>query len=106
MASILSVVYHSCWWWYTFGMPTTRPRHQITETPAVAHALDAAARQWPTEPRSKLLLRLLHAGGAALEHGQNEVTRNRQGAVEASSGKYSDAFSEDYLPGLRQDWPE
>lgn len=92
--------------WYTFSMPTTRPRHQITETPVVAHALDVAARQWPAEPRSKLLLRLVQAGAAALEGAQDEVTRNRQAAIDASSGKYADAFSEDYLAPLRQDWPE
>lgn len=87
-------------------MPTSRPRHQITETPAVAHALDVAARRWPTEPRSKLLLRLVHAGGAALEQEQNKTTRNRQEAIDASSGKYTDAFNGAYLVELRQDWPE
>ncbi|HEY2764194.1 MAG TPA: hypothetical protein VGJ13_09320 [Pseudonocardiaceae bacterium] len=87
-------------------MPTTRPRHQITETPVVAHALDVAARRWPTEPRSKLLLRLVQVGGAALEREQDEVTRNRQSAIDASSGRYADAFSNDYLAQLRQDWPE
>ncbi len=87
-------------------MPTSRPRHQITETPAVAHALDIAARQWPSEPRSKLLLRLVRAGGAALEQGRNETTRHRQDAVDASSGKYADAYRSAYLAELRQDWPE
>ncbi|MGH3870496.1 MAG: hypothetical protein ACRDSR_03110 [Pseudonocardiaceae bacterium] len=85
-------------------MPTTRPRHQITETSDVAHALDLAARRWPSEPRSKLLLRLVHAGSIALE--QDETVRNRRDAIDASSGKYADAFSGDYLAGLRQDWPE
>lgn len=87
-------------------MPTTRPRHQITETPSVAHALDVAERRWPSEPRSKLLLRLLLAGGAALEQGQDDATRNRQDAIAASAGKYADAFGADYLRELRQDWPE
>jgi len=36
-------------------MPTARPRHQVTETPDVARALDLAAKRWPGEPRSKLL---------------------------------------------------
>ncbi len=89
-----------------WNMPTTRPRHQITETPAGAHALDIAARRWPTEPRSKLLLRLVHAGSAALEQGHHETTRHRQDAIDATSGKYADAFSGDYLAELRQDWPE
>ena len=87
-------------------MPTTRPRHQITETPAVAHALDIAARRWPSEPRPKLLLRLLQAGGAVLEQGRSEEIRSRVEAIDASSGKYADAFSGDYLVELRQDWPE
>lgn len=99
-------VYHSTIGGTLWGMPTTRPRHQITETPAVAHALDIAARRWPTEPRSKLLLRLVHAGSAVLEQGHNETTRLRQDAIDASSGKYADAFSSDYLAELRQDWPE
>jgi len=42
--------------------------------------LDLAAQRWPSEPRSKLLLRLVHAGGVTLEQGQNEITRNRQDA--------------------------
>lgn len=72
----------------------------------MAHALDIAARRWPTEPRSKLLLRLVHAGSVALEQGHHEITRHRQDAIDASSGKYTDAFSGDYLAELRQDWPE
>lgn len=86
-------------------MPTTRPRHHITETPAVAHALDIAARRWPTEPRSTLLLRLISTGGEVLEEGQDQTARTRRDAIAASSGKYSDVFSRDYLAELRQDWP-
>ncbi|MGH3685624.1 MAG: hypothetical protein ACRDRU_27770 [Pseudonocardiaceae bacterium] len=87
-------------------MPTTRPRYQVTETPAVARAIDLAAQRWPGEPRSKLLLRLLDVGGAALEQRQATAIRDRQVAVDASSGKYPDAFSAGYLAELRQDWPE
>ena len=87
-------------------MPTTRPRYQITETPAVAHALDVAARQWPGEPRAKLLLRLLQAGSAALEQRQAETIRGRLQAIDGSSGKYADAFCDSYLADLRRDWPD
>lgn len=87
-------------------MPTARPRYQITETPAVARAIDKAARRWPDEPRSKLLLRLVDAGGAALEQVDDLATRARQDAIRASSGKYADAFRADYLAELRHDWPE
>jgi hypothetical protein len=87
-------------------MPTTRPRYQVTETPDVAYALDLAARRWPNVPRSKLLLRLLRAGSAAIEAERNAATRSRLAAIDATSGKYADAFSDDFLAELRQDWPE
>lgn len=87
-------------------MPTTRPRHQITETPDVARALDIAARRWPAETRSKLLLRLVQTGGTVLEHEQSETTRNRLATIEATSGKYGDVFTNNYLTELRRDWPE
>ncbi|MBA3621000.1 MAG: hypothetical protein M3425_12440 [Actinomycetota bacterium] len=87
-------------------MPTTRPRYQITETPAVAHALAVASRRWPGEPRSRLMLRLLEAGRAALERDENTTIHDRQAAVAATSGKYSDAFSADYLGELRHDCPK
>ena len=86
-------------------MPTARPRHQITETPAVARAIDAAAKRWPDEPRSKLLLRLVDAGGAAIEEVEDVRARERRAAIEARSGKYADAFGTDYLADLRSDWP-
>lgn len=33
--------------WFTAGMPTTRRRHQVTETDELAAALDEAAARWP-----------------------------------------------------------
>lgn len=86
-------------------MPTTRPRHQITETPDVARALDLAAKRWPGESRSQLLLRLVRAGSAALEGARTEATQDRLTAIEATSGKYADVFSDDHLAELRRDWP-
>ena len=85
-------------------MPTTRPRHQITETPDVAHALDIAERLWPGESRSKLLLRLIHAGRDAVEQRRDATVHDRRDAIDATSGKYADAFSDDYLAELRRDW--
>lgn len=87
-------------------MPTTRPRHQVTETDEVAQALDLAARRWPDEPRSRLLLRLIRAGGSAVEAGLDEVTRARLAAIDATAGKYPVEFSGDYVTELRRDWPE
>jgi hypothetical protein len=86
-------------------MPTARPRHQVTETPAVARAVDRAARRWPGESRSKLLLRLVDAGSRALELDQEREAQAHRAAVAASSGAYPDAFGPDYLSKLREDWP-
>lgn len=72
----------------------------------MARALDLAARRWPGEPRSKLVLRLIHAGSAALEMERTASAERRAAAVDATRGKYSDAFRDGYLIDLRQDWPE
>ena len=87
-------------------MPTVKPRYQITETAEVGHALDIAARRWPDEPRSKLLVRLLQAGSSALEREDHNALRQRQEAIRATSGKFADVFSPTYLSELRADWPE
>lgn len=87
-------------------MPTVRPRHQVTETPDVAHALDLAARRWPGEPRSRLLLRLVQAGSTVLEQEHGDRVSRRLAAIEATSGKYAETFADDYLAELRTDWPE
>ncbi|ANS79766.1 hypothetical protein SGUI_2370 [Serinicoccus hydrothermalis] len=86
-------------------MPTTRPRHQVTETPEVARALDLAARRWPDEPRSRLLVRLVTAGGLTLAEGHDEETGRRLAAIGDTAGKYADAFADGYLSDLRDDWP-
>lgn len=86
-------------------MPTARPRYQVTETPEVARALDLAAKRWPEEPRSKLLVRLVKVGGGSLEHDQRVSADAHRAAVTNSSGRYAEAFAADYLTELREDWP-
>lgn len=99
-------MYHLELQWYTSGMPTVRPRHQVTETPDVEHALDVAARRWPQEPRSKLLVRLVQAGAVVLEQQASETIGRRREAIDRAAGKYAGMFTRDYLDELRQDWPE
>lgn len=91
--------------WYTFRVPTTRPRHQVTETPAVARALDRAAKRWPEESRSRLLVRLVEAAGDMLANDESADQQDHRSAVLASAGRYAEAFGPDYLADLRADWP-
>jgi len=98
-------VYHRRVQWYTRWVPTTRPRYQVTETPAVEHAIDVASRHWPGEPRSRLLLRVVDAGASVLEARLGQAVAERRKAIEDSSGKYPDEFGADYLRELREDWP-
>jgi hypothetical protein len=86
------------------GMPTARRRYQVTETEAVERALEAAAEQWPDEPRSRLMLRVINAGGDAVA--QRAIAQSRLAAMKRVAGAYMDAFGSDYLTRLRDDWPE
>ena len=86
-------------------MPTTRPRHQVTETPAIARALDLAAKTWPQDTRAQLIVRVLKVGSDALERSQLASIEAHRRAVRSSSGKYAGAFGTDYLRQIRKDWP-
>lgn len=86
-------------------MPTALPRHQITETPDVARAIDSAAQRWPGERRSELLRRLIGVAAEVIRNGDDASMTGRREAIMATSGGYADAFGPDYLDELRQDWP-
>lgn len=88
-------------------MPTTRPRHLITETDQVAKALDEAAKRWPEDrnSRAKLLLHLVEQGHQALVE---EVDRRREAklaAIRRTSGALTGTYDAEYLEKLREDWP-
>jgi hypothetical protein len=89
-------------------MPTTRPRHVVTETDNVARALDDAARRWPAEKdnRAKLLLHLVEEGHRAVIEQQDEANARREDAVARTSGALTGAYDDVYLARLREDWPE
>ncbi|MBK6870748.1 MAG: hypothetical protein IPG94_04930 [Kineosporiaceae bacterium] len=88
-------------------MPTTRPRHQVTETDELAAALDEAAVRWPGLSRGQLITRL------ALEGAQAVVVRQRRHpqrptseALRRHSGALTDVYPQGHLEALREDWPE
>jgi len=88
------------------AVPTTRPRHLITETEEVMRALDDAAKRWPTdsESRPKLLLHLVREGHrSVVEYHEHQLAARRE-AVESTAGALTGVYGQDYLRRLREDW--
>lgn len=85
-------------------MPTVRPRHPITETDEIAHALGTARRNWPelSDKPTALLRQLILAGERSID---DRMARRRR-AIEITAGSLGGAFAPGYLDDLRQDWPE
>jgi len=88
-------------------MPTSRPRHVITETEAVARALDDAAKQWPEERehRGRLIVRLVEEGHRALGQSSRHQAARRREAIARTSGVLTGLYGPNYLDKLRRDWP-
>lgn len=86
-------------------MPTTRPRYQVTETDALAHALRLAEQEWPGEPRSRLIERLATVGATRLEAEHAERRKKRIAALDAMADLYR-GIPSNYLEELREGWPE
>lgn len=88
-------------------MPTTRPRHVVTETDTVARALDDAAVRWPADraSRAKLLMRLVEEGHRVLVEEREQVVSARRDAIARTSGALTESFGPGYLEDLRGDWP-
>jgi len=86
-------------------MPTTRPRHLVTETNELADALDAAVQRWPGLSRPQLLVRLAMEGHRAAQQARCERHRRRLAVLKEHSGLLTGAYGQDYLARLREDWP-
>jgi len=87
-------------------MPTSRPRHVVTETDDLAHALDAAAARWPELTRPRLLARLALEGHRTLEAGAEQRRSARAAAVRRYAGVAAGSFDDGLLERLRAEWPE
>lgn len=91
---------------YTEFVPTTRPRHFVTETDELTAALDEASARWPGLSRSQILVRLALEGSRAAQHERDERRRHRLAVLHRRSGILTGAYGPGYLDTLRQDWPE
>ncbi len=87
-------------------MPTTRPRHFVTETDELSIALDDAATRWPGLSRPQILVRLALEGSRMAQREQDGRRRRRLAVLHQRSGMLTGAYGQDYLKRLRQDWPE
>ncbi|MDQ1246403.1 MAG: hypothetical protein QG597_771 [Actinomycetota bacterium] len=87
-------------------MPTTRPRHQVTETDELAAALDEAALRWPRVSRGQLITRLALEGHRAIVVRQREYRSSRLDALQRHAGALTGVYPVNYLADLREDWPE
>jgi hypothetical protein len=88
-------------------MPTTKPRHTVTETEDLAAALDAAARRWPEDAgsRTRLLLRLVEAGEQTINREHELDLARRRAAVERTAGALTGVYARGSLEELRDEWP-
>jgi hypothetical protein len=80
----------------------------ITESDALAKAIDDAARLWPEvkDERAELLRRLIERGIEAVEAEQNERLEARRKAVKEAAGSLSGIWPENWREEMRADWPE
>lgn len=88
-------------------MPTSRPRHLVTETEEIARALDDAAERWSEDRnrRSRLLVRLVEEGHRAVSGSREDDIASRRAAISRAAGSLTGMYEPDYLEKLRDDWP-
>lgn len=84
-------------------MPTALTRIQVTQTPAVARALEVAEKEWPGLPRSELLARLAERGAESVESARARRREERRKALRETQGTID--YPPGYLEELRKDWP-
>ena len=87
------------------SVPTTRPRHLVTETDELAAALDEAAARWPGLSRPQLIARLALEGHRAAGIDREQRRARRLCAVRRHSGALTGIYGPGYLHRLHAEWP-
>lgn len=90
---------------YTRSVPTTRPRHLVTETDEVKGALDAAASRWPGLSRSQLLVRLALEGHRSNRSTMERENHRRLELVNRHAGALTGVYGPGAVDEMRADWP-
>ena len=87
---------------YTDPMPTTRPRHTLTETDEIAAALNDAALAWPElrGDRGALLRKLVEAGRNSVH-----VDGGVRALLAEASGAATGAYPRGARAELLAEWP-
>jgi hypothetical protein len=87
-------------------MPTTRPRHTLTETDEIAAALNDAALAWPElrGDRGALLRKLVEAGRNSVHGGGN--SGGVRALLVSAAGAATGAYPRDARAELLAEWPE
>lgn len=88
-------------------MPTSRPRHMITESDELGQALDHAARLWPElkDQRSQLLRKVLEVGISELLQEETGRRSQRLKQIKAMAGTMGDVWPANWREELANDWP-
>lgn len=84
-------------------MPTTRRRHQVTETEDIAAAVETGLQEWPDLSRSDVIRELILKGAESL----NLTAVERALAVELALKELESLnirYPKDYLEDIRKDW--
>lgn len=89
-------------------MPTTRPRHMITESDQLNAALINAAKIWPDlEGKRTLLLRkVLEVGIEGIETQAAEKKKGRLAKVDDIAGSMDGIWPSNWRKELAEDWPK
>jgi hypothetical protein len=84
-------------------MPTTKPRHQVTETDDIAAAVEVGLHEWPDLSRSDVIRELILKGAESL----NLTAVERALAVELALKELASLnihYPKGYLEDVRKDW--
>lgn len=89
-------------------MPTTRPRHMITETDQISQGLSQVAKQWPelADQRTLLLRKVIEIGLQAIDLEASKSQQKRVAAVKKIAGSMDGVWPANWKEELAEDWPE